>query len=85
MKKIWDIICSYSLYIKILGRFIIFICFILLLIDVFGGAVTKSTMQSIPWTFIIFGVVIYGIGWIANIFERRRKNSVNDSDDLSIN
>jgi len=81
MKKLWNFICSYSTIIKIVGRLIIFICFILLLVDVFGGAATKSTMQSIPWPFIITGVAIYCIGWIGTVFERRKKSSNNKSDD----
>ncbi len=81
MKKIWNIICSYGTIIKIVGRFIIFICLILLLLDAFRGAATKNMMQSIPWPFIITGVVVYCIGWIGTVFERRKKSSNNESDD----
>ncbi len=83
MKKLWNFICSYSTIIKIIGRLIIFICLIILLADVFGGAVTKNRMESIPWAFIIAGVTIYCIGWIADIFERRKKNRSNDTGDES--
>jgi predicted PurR-regulated permease PerM len=78
MKKVWDIICSYSSIIKIVGRLIIFICLILLLVNVFGGT---RAIEPISWAFIITGVVIYCIGWIANIFERRKKSRISDSED----
>ncbi len=82
MKKLWDLLCSYNTIVKLIGRLVIFVCLILLLTEVFGNSLTNNVMGSLPWAFIITGTVIYVIGWIAGLFEKRREKSHDTSDEL---
>ncbi len=82
MKKLWNLLCSYSTIVKLIGRLIIFVCLILLLTEVFGGVQSSSAMGSLPWAFIITGTVVYVIGLIAGLYEKRRKKNYDASDEL---
>ncbi len=82
MQKLWNLLCSYSTIVKLIGRLIIFICLILLLMEVFGGAQSSNAAGSLPWVFIITGTVVYVIGLIAGLFEKRRKKNQATSDEL---
>ncbi len=69
MKNIWNFICENNTMVMIVGRFIIFICAILLIAEMLN----KNPKASTPWVVIIIGVIIWGTGWIARFADNKKK------------
>lgn len=80
IKTIWNFLVNNGTIIMLVGRLIIFVCLVVLIINMLNRGSTKT----IPLEVIIGGVVIYAIGWIGNYSKGKQKEKVDENKEVDL-